>query len=231
MNCEVCNYQTDRKANYERHLKSKGHQKKTNPELALHKCPTCEYSTKRKDNYTRHLLSHEETIKHKYKCLLCDTSFRDKTALKAHMSAEKHKKLVLEKPELTITKLVNGVPLQDSTRIDRTKTNKYLAKQDQTVTKKKRTKRVKTEEPEEEESNEFDERPYEDYHFNADKDTVKQLINNLIDWFKSRELEDEIDIVFINENIDTQEINELNDTLHNLIADWEYTKENINNLN
>jgi len=60
-NCECCNYLTDKKCNFIRHLNSKKHKKKN---TVPNKCPLCEYVSPRKENLKRHLKSgiHKELL-------------------------------------------------------------------------------------------------------------------------------------------------------------------------
>ena len=76
-NCNSCNYHTDRLFNYNKHLKTIRHHKKSEipqfpspiPQFdsplakTTFSCNYCHYVTKRKDNYTRHILSCENKIK------------------------------------------------------------------------------------------------------------------------------------------------------------------------
>jgi len=59
--CGCCNYSTEKKCNYNRHLNSIKHEKKLN---LLNKCPLCDYTSMRKDNLKRHLKSgvHKQII-------------------------------------------------------------------------------------------------------------------------------------------------------------------------
>lgn len=59
--CECCNYSTEKKCNYNRHLNSKKHIKKIN---LCNKCPLCDYVSHRKENLKRHLKSgvHKELL-------------------------------------------------------------------------------------------------------------------------------------------------------------------------
>jgi len=59
--CECCNYTTEKKCNYNRHLNSKKHTKKIN---LCNKCPLCNYVSHRKENLKRHLKSgvHKELL-------------------------------------------------------------------------------------------------------------------------------------------------------------------------
>merc|ERR1712166_590374 len=51
-NCECCNYSTEKKCNYNRHLNSKKHIKKIN---LCNKCPLCDYVSHRKENLKRQI--------------------------------------------------------------------------------------------------------------------------------------------------------------------------------
>jgi hypothetical protein len=77
--CEMCNYNTPHKANYERHLQSAKHLE-TKEDITCFSCDLCKYSTKEKSNYDRHLksLKHfhktrptEQEIMHKMATLWC----------------------------------------------------------------------------------------------------------------------------------------------------------------
>ena len=59
--CECCNYTTEKKCNYNRHLNSKKQTKKIN---LCNKCPLCNYVSHRKENLKRHLKSgvHKELL-------------------------------------------------------------------------------------------------------------------------------------------------------------------------
>ena len=52
--CDCCNYSTEKKCNYNRHINSKKHKKKMN---LCNKCPLCDYVSIRKENLKRHLNS------------------------------------------------------------------------------------------------------------------------------------------------------------------------------
>jgi hypothetical protein len=60
-NCKSCNYFTEKKCNYSRHLISKKH---TNKLKILNKCPLCKYMSFRKENLKRHIQSnvHKQII-------------------------------------------------------------------------------------------------------------------------------------------------------------------------
>ena len=56
--CEICNYKTDKRGNYNRHLTTKKHKKKIEKETdGIFKCSLCDYVTMRRNNYLRHLRS------------------------------------------------------------------------------------------------------------------------------------------------------------------------------
>jgi len=54
--CEECDYDTVRKANYERHLKSGKHKPKDEKE---YQCVTCMYKTTNRGNFYTHRKNHE----------------------------------------------------------------------------------------------------------------------------------------------------------------------------
>ena len=50
--CEICNYKTDKKGNYNRHLTTKKHKKRLEKETdGIFKCSLCDYVTMRRNNY------------------------------------------------------------------------------------------------------------------------------------------------------------------------------------
>lgn len=55
--CDICNYTTDKRGNYNRHLNTKKHKKKVMSIGEVFKCSLCNYVTVRRNNYLRHLRS------------------------------------------------------------------------------------------------------------------------------------------------------------------------------
>lgn len=70
--CEICNYTTKKRGNYNRHLKTKKHKEKMSKYKDLFKCPLCDYVTQKKNNYLKHIRSNihnedeeeEQIVKH-----------------------------------------------------------------------------------------------------------------------------------------------------------------------
>ena len=59
--CNICEYNTSRKYNYDLHLSSIKHKKKVATLINTYKCDACDYHTNNKYNYDKHIFS----IKHK----------------------------------------------------------------------------------------------------------------------------------------------------------------------
>jgi hypothetical protein len=95
-NCECCNYNTDKKCNYNRHLKSKKHIKKIN---MCNKCPLCPYFSIRKENLKRHLNSeiHKDLLINL--AFLQENDISDKINLKNKIN-ENLRKILLEQENL-----------------------------------------------------------------------------------------------------------------------------------
>ena len=53
--CSTCNYKTNKKGNYNRHLKTKKHLIRIDKKETTFKCPFCDYETSRRNNYLRHM--------------------------------------------------------------------------------------------------------------------------------------------------------------------------------
>jgi hypothetical protein len=62
--CNVCDYNTNRKYNYDIHLSSVKHKKNQAKTTYKYNCDICEYHTNNKYNYDKHIYS----VKHKHKC-------------------------------------------------------------------------------------------------------------------------------------------------------------------
>ena len=88
--CNQCDYQTENKYSYGRHLKTKLHLRRLNQGVKhlVYACSVdgCKYTTRNKSNFNRHVKSHSDTIIHTIKCVYCNMTFRGKG------NAIKHKK-------------------------------------------------------------------------------------------------------------------------------------------
>lgn len=59
--CEDCDYETNLKANYDRHLASKKHNNKANNLIKRYVCTLCDYKCSDKSNFNKHCLSKRHT--------------------------------------------------------------------------------------------------------------------------------------------------------------------------
>ena len=92
--CNQCDYKTENKYSYGRHLKTKLHLRRLNSGVKhlVYACSVngCKYTTRNKSNFNRHVKSHSDTIIHTRECKLCNMTFRDKANLKKHRTTTKH---------------------------------------------------------------------------------------------------------------------------------------------
>lgn len=131
--CQECDYESNRKANVERH--SLKHEKTVIE--ANFQCTECEYSTKLKFNYNRHMKAHEGLIKKKYHCDACDKYLTDKAHLKEHYQSSEHHRNVREHfPE---TLVAGKIAMQ---RLDLSKRGEYTKVVNEDVQKTKTVKQV-----------------------------------------------------------------------------------------
>lgn len=98
--CEKCQYGTNVKASYEKHLKTTLHltgHKKSKKKIDIHKCDKCEYKNEHKYNYMAHQLNvhgtkEERKNKFKYYCEFCDIGTFAKTIYNNHVGSIRHKR-------------------------------------------------------------------------------------------------------------------------------------------
>ncbi len=102
-NCKYCNYRTDYKKDFVKHLKSKEHlnlrlgrEEESNLYTYNHNCEYCNYRTDRSDKYNDHLKtkSHMEKSGEEYiptyKCELCNYSNCSKKNYSKHLKTKSH---------------------------------------------------------------------------------------------------------------------------------------------
>jgi len=90
--CEICDYSTERKDTYKRHIESKGHKIKAGELLKEKKvlnCEKCEYKTTRTDNMKRHIEAHHIIIK--YHCEYCKLTIKGEENIISHKNREMHR--------------------------------------------------------------------------------------------------------------------------------------------
>ena len=106
--CCSCDYETSNKYSYAKHLKTNLHLKRLEQggKKTVFKCSDCPYKTELKSNYNRHIKKHEENnIVHKFKCVLCDMTFRDNFNKNVHLKTNYHIKRLSRKNQEDIDKL------------------------------------------------------------------------------------------------------------------------------
>lgn len=101
--CTKCNYKTNLKNSYDRHLMTELHKtgkRKTRKDKIkeIYKCEKCKYTTKFKNNYTAHILNQhsnkeEKKKKFKYYCDVCNFGSFGKTYYNKHINTKKHKNM------------------------------------------------------------------------------------------------------------------------------------------
>ena len=92
-NCEICDYNTSRISNMNKHMTTHKHKNNQNSQISIDKynCEICDYNTSHKSSMDKHLT----TIKHKnnqnsqinsnkYNCNICDKKYNDRAGLWRH---------------------------------------------------------------------------------------------------------------------------------------------------
>jgi hypothetical protein len=102
--CEKCNYKTNLKVPYERHLKSELHKtgrRKTRSDKIcdVYECEKCKYTTTVGSNYKLHILNNHSTkeekkIKFTFYCEECSFGTFGKSYFAKHLETIKHKRRV-----------------------------------------------------------------------------------------------------------------------------------------
>jgi hypothetical protein len=103
--CEKCNYGTDNKYVFAKHLETILHktgEKKRKPKKDKYKCDKCDYETTKTNNFKNHMLNNHSTKEErqkefKYYCELCDFGVFTKVSYNAHLESTKHKRQTYKK--------------------------------------------------------------------------------------------------------------------------------------
>ena len=94
--CQLCDYSTSKKSNYDSHLSSEKHIKKVAANNYNFYCESCDYSTSKKSNYDKHLSSKKHSvnvaiINHTFICEKCNYTTNNKFCYDKHIKTIKHK--------------------------------------------------------------------------------------------------------------------------------------------
>lgn len=92
--CDICDYTTEYRKDYNRHLLSKKHKQKDAEQTSdIYKCEYCVFQTKYKYNYTMHMSSQKHInnkksadtgISHPYQCEFCNKMYSSSSNLMRH---------------------------------------------------------------------------------------------------------------------------------------------------
>ena len=127
--CEICNYVTVKKNNYEKHLLTPKHIKATNGNknsqktLAENRCEICNYVTVRKTDYAKHLLTpkHIKATNNKnsqksciYECDNCNKIYQTYSGLSKHKKKcfQQEKNHIIT-PEMILTIIQQNQEIKD----------------------------------------------------------------------------------------------------------------------
>jgi len=100
--CEKCDYLTNQKVNYEKHIKTEKHItgiRKTRSDKKENKCDICSHICSSKHTLKEHKLNmhsnkKEKEKEYKYYCKECNIGKTYKTSYEKHMNSEKHKRMM-----------------------------------------------------------------------------------------------------------------------------------------
>ena len=90
--CEDCNYHTNYKHNYKKHMSTKKHMKNLNNSIK-YECKECEYETPVHSNYKRHMSGerHVNDAKKEFTCEECEYSTHIACNYQKHLTTKKHR--------------------------------------------------------------------------------------------------------------------------------------------
>lgn len=99
--CDKCNYKTNLKMAYKKHLETTLHKTgkrkvRSDKKNIILKCELCDYTTINKYNYNVHMLNNhltkeEREKQFKFYCNKCDFGCFTQTSFDIHLSTKKHK--------------------------------------------------------------------------------------------------------------------------------------------
>jgi hypothetical protein len=126
--CEICDFVTSKKCNYDRHLSSKKHIEKVAENNKTYICEICDYNTNTKYNYDKHLSSKKHIKKranenvYLFTCDICDYTTNVKCNYNKHLSSKSHikkTKTTDETPQLysSIMDELKNMMLEQTTKI------------------------------------------------------------------------------------------------------------------
>jgi hypothetical protein len=151
--CEICDYNTYKNCNYDRHLSSKKHLEKVSKNNNAYTCEFCDYNTYIKSHYEKHLSSKKHVKKraqhlsHIYSCEICDYTTSIKYNYNKHLSSKSHiNKTQTNTPiqndnqsyssimdELKNMMLEQSKKIEEQTKIIEEKTNKIIEEKTTTM--------------------------------------------------------------------------------------------------
>jgi len=146
-NCEICQYYTNIKTNYDKHLSSKKHTEKSIKNSIKEEnnkkfvCEICYYNTCIKYNYDKHLSSKKHKEKEfennkNFVCEICNYNTSIKRDYNNHLSSKKHiNKTQINKPIQKDNQIYSSIMgqiknmIEEQTKIIEEKTNKIAEEQ------------------------------------------------------------------------------------------------------
>lgn len=108
--CVSCNYQTDHKVTFDRHLNSKKHLRGGSQKE--YSCEKCGYITNFSTSFKKHMKIHDCN----FHCTLCNFDIQDEELILRHLKSQSHQKKVKANPEF----------MKKKSRIDSSKIHLYI---------------------------------------------------------------------------------------------------------
>lgn len=205
--CQTCNYATNYKYNYNRHLKSKRHLLKASGKSTrkTYKCDQCNYVSKWSGNLKRHQKVHNKDESPKkgfaYLCKACNMYIKDSKALKGHVTTLKHGTNVFEKyPETTKKTHIPPLIIPSMRHV-------YV------IELQKDKEEVKKQEPKKEKPAFIKISDYRHDYMSVDDSKKEKLIANAVKWMKENGI-DPTDEGYSDDN----EIDDNYIVIHNLLS-------------